>query len=137
MLFKELNLRKAYSSDEDDVLSEFYIPVLSNAIEYNRLAGFFSSTILAVAAKGILEFIENQGKMNLLISPRLREEEIQKNIKLNAHGQLAGAFTGRLELATQSKRNIEAQVELLDKLRRCPNCKSHNYTETINIYEKK
>ena len=65
-----------------------------------------------------------------------REEEIQKDIKFNSRGQLFTAFIDPAS-ATQSKRNVESQIELLDKLKRCPNCSSHNYTETVNIYEKK
>jgi len=48
MELKELNLKKSYSSDTDDILNQFYIPALSCSTEYKRLAGFFSSTSLAV-----------------------------------------------------------------------------------------
>ena len=51
MGFKKLNLKSSYDSDEDDILNEFYIPVLSNAVVYKRLAGFFTSTALALAAR--------------------------------------------------------------------------------------
>lgn len=73
---KSLELEKAYSSDFDDILHDFYIPALKQSTEYQRLAGFFSSTSLAVAARGILGLIRNGGIMKLVVSPRLRREDL-------------------------------------------------------------
>ncbi len=75
--FKELNLKKSYSSDEDDILNDFYIPVLKHTVEYNRLAGFFSSTVLAIAARGIIQLIKNKGRMKLIVSPKLSPGDIK------------------------------------------------------------
>jgi len=76
MGFKEVNIKRAFSSDYDDVLNDFYVPVLEKAIEYNRLAGFFSSKSLAVAARGILGLIRNGGIMKLIVSPKFSKEDI-------------------------------------------------------------
>lgn len=63
---KSLDLKEVYDSDEDDILNNFYIPAISNAARYDRLAGYFSSTILAISAKGMADFIRNNGKMRLV-----------------------------------------------------------------------
>ena len=73
--FRNLNLKPAYDSDDDDILNDFYIPVLSEAIRYNRLAGFFSSTVLAVAARGIQNFILHGGEMELIVGARLSKAD--------------------------------------------------------------
>lgn len=67
----ELDLNSSYESGIDDLVQDFYVPVLSCAISYDRIAGFFSSTSLAIAAKGISQFIKNGGEMRLLASPKL------------------------------------------------------------------
>ncbi len=77
MTLKDLDLKPAYDSDEDDVLHDFYIPVLSQAVRYRRLAGFFSSTSLAVAARGIGNFIQRQGHMELIASAKLTREDAE------------------------------------------------------------
>lgn len=77
MGLREIYLKRAYSSDDDDILHNFYIPALGNSTEYHRLAGFFSSTSLAVAARGILGLIRNNGSMKLLVSPRLRKQDLE------------------------------------------------------------
>lgn len=77
MSFKDLHLQKNYSSDFNDILHEFYIPVLDEAFEYNRLAGYFSSSSLAICARGILGLIKNGGVMRLITSPRINEQDYQ------------------------------------------------------------
>ena len=41
--FRHLEIKTKYKSLNDDVLSDFYIPVLANSIEYKRAVGYFSS----------------------------------------------------------------------------------------------
>lgn len=77
MTFVDLNLNNTYDSDEDNILEDFYIPVLSKSVRYNRLAGYFSSTTLAAAAQGMADFIKNCGKMKLVTSIRLSEQDQQ------------------------------------------------------------
>lgn len=77
MSFKSLNLKDTYDSDEDNVLEDFYIPALSKSVQYDRLAGYFSSTTLATSAKGMADFIENNGKMRLITSVEISEQDLQ------------------------------------------------------------
>ena len=81
MSFSELKLKKSYDSDIDDILDEFYIPVLSKSVKYQRLAGFFSSSVLAVAAKGIIGLINNGGTMQLVCGAKLQEEDVQEILR--------------------------------------------------------
>lgn len=77
MSFKALQLKASYDSIEDDIINNFYIPVLSKSISYRRLAGFFSSSALAVAARGISDFIANGGKMKLVAGAKLRKSDVE------------------------------------------------------------
>jgi superfamily II DNA or RNA helicase len=83
MNFKEIGLKKAYSSDFDDILFDFYIPVLEASVEYKRLAGFFSSATLAMAARGISGLIKNGGYFKLIVSPYLNKEDL--GVIINSH----------------------------------------------------
>ena len=65
-----------------------------------------------------------------------REQQIEKGIEQNNCNQ--GAFACcNVGAAVQSKRNVEAGQEQLDKLRKCPECSSSNYKEEVIICEKK
>ena len=76
MSFRELDIQPCYDSGRDDVLNGFYLPVLGESIEYVRLAGYFSSTAFAVAAKGIAGLLENDGRMKLIAGAVLRKKDV-------------------------------------------------------------
>ena len=77
MDFTEINVKCEYRSLIDDVVRQFYIPLLSNAVKYQRAVGFFSSSILVQIAKGITGLVKNGGTMELVASPRLSPEDIE------------------------------------------------------------
>lgn len=65
--YPDMLIKSSYDTIQDDLLVDFYIPVLEHAKRYDRISGFFSSTSLAIAARGIAGLIRNKGKMRLLI----------------------------------------------------------------------
>ncbi len=75
MTFRDLEIKTIYDSDEDDILNNFYIPVLSNAVRYNRMAGYFSSTSFAATASGMSDFIQNGGKMKLITCVQFTKQD--------------------------------------------------------------
>lgn len=76
MEFTELKIHEAYETGTDDLVMGFYVPMLANAKRYDRIAGFFSSTSLALAARGIAGLIANDGIMRIVASPRLSSEDV-------------------------------------------------------------
>ena len=43
MSFKDLELGSTYNSSRNDLIEDFYIPVLSEAKSYDRVTGYFDS----------------------------------------------------------------------------------------------
>src|SRR5262249_15502711 len=70
-----LNLKIAYGP-ADEPLREFFIPAMGASIRYDRAAGYFSSTMLAVAAAGVTKLILNGGKMRLFCGADLSEDDV-------------------------------------------------------------
>ena len=72
-------IKKSYetSGNKTQLLDEFYIPFLNETVEYRRIAGYFSSSSLIIASKGIEGLIKNNGKMKLLISPELTQQDYE------------------------------------------------------------
>ncbi|MDO4486950.1 MAG: DEAD/DEAH box helicase family protein [Bacillota bacterium] len=70
------DIKRTYDSGFDDILNDFYLPVLSESVSYKRIAGFFSSSSLSITARGITKLIHNNGKIQLIVSPRLSEDDI-------------------------------------------------------------
>lgn len=77
ILLKDVNIKFKYDSDKDDLVNGFYIPVLSNSVEYYRMSGYFSSSSLAISARGIADFIIHGGKMKLLCNAQLTKEDYE------------------------------------------------------------
>jgi superfamily II DNA or RNA helicase len=74
---KELNLAVSYRSDSGNIVDQFYVPCLERASTYRRAVGYFTSSGLAVAARGLASFIQGVGTMFLVASPHLEEQDCQ------------------------------------------------------------
>lgn len=85
MGLQDIELQRSYDSGEvgRSVLTSFYIPALSASIAYDRIAGFFTSASLAVAARGIRGLIENGGHIRLICSPVLSPEDAEALLALS------------------------------------------------------
>lgn len=77
MPFPSLQLQKEYRSPQHDVANEFFAPVLACSKIYKRSVGFFSSTSLEIITKGISSLVKNGGKIQIVASPKLSEEDIE------------------------------------------------------------
>jgi len=87
MSFKDLTIKQNYESKTDNIIDDFYIPVLKASNQYDRIAGFFTSSSLMISLRGIEGLINNGGKIRLLISPRLTEEDakVMEEAKIHPH----------------------------------------------------
>ena len=72
---KNLHIQDQYRSDRHHLIRDFYIPCLENSVIYRRAVGFFSSSSMAVVAKGLAAFIHSGGRMQLIASPHLSEAD--------------------------------------------------------------
>lgn len=77
MSFTELNLLKHYKTYKNNIVKEFYTPVLQEAVLYQRSVGFFSSTALIELSKGLSGIVKNGGKIQFIVSPYLSKEDVE------------------------------------------------------------
>lgn len=77
MGYESINILRSYKTNKNDVVKEFYIPVLQRSVLYKRAVGFFSSTALVELSKGIAGLVKNQGKIRFIVSPLLSAEDIE------------------------------------------------------------
>lgn len=59
------------------MIDDFYIPLLNEATIYKRAVGFFSSSALIEISKGISGLLKNGGKIQLVASPKLSDDDIE------------------------------------------------------------
>lgn len=108
MSFLDIDIKPEYRSLIDNMIDDFYIPLLNEATSYNRAVGFFSSSALIEISKGISGLIKNGGKIQLVASPRLSEDDIEA-----------------------IEKGFEHRKEIIEK------CIERSFDEPRNIYEER
>ena len=77
MSLQDISIKDEYRSLFHNMAKEFYIPLLNESVEYKRAVGYFSSTVLCQIADGISRLAINGGKIQIVASPHLSEEDIE------------------------------------------------------------
>ncbi len=83
MTLKNLELKNFYDST-DNVYRDFFNKVLTESTECFRFGGIFNSKNFAGCAEGMQEFIDNNGKMKIILVPEFSDTDIdamKKGIK--------------------------------------------------------
>lgn len=76
----DLSIRATYrtGANNADPVADFLEPCLAVSVNYDRLSGYFSSRILALAAEGLGLFISGSGKMRLIMSAHLTPDDFKR-----------------------------------------------------------
>ena len=78
MSFRDLDIKLSYISyGEEGIAKSFLVPALKETKTYQRSVGFFSSGVFTPIIDGIVALSRNRGKIQLIASPKLSEEDIQ------------------------------------------------------------
>jgi hypothetical protein len=85
-----------YSSDESDIAAEFINPCLRASNRYDRITGFFASSVYLLMFPALDEFIlSNEGHIRVLTSPRMSSGDAEQieygyhtRANLSLHDQL-------------------------------------------------
>jgi superfamily II DNA or RNA helicase len=76
MGFDRLDLRRHYNSDETDLLSEFYAPILKVSSRYDRAVGYFSSSTFRACAAELGSFVGQGGHIRLVVGCIVSDADI-------------------------------------------------------------
>lgn len=77
MSFRDLDIKLSYiSCGEENIAKSFLVPTLKCAKRYRRSVGFFSSGVFGPIIDGIVALSRNGGKIELIASPQLTDEDI-------------------------------------------------------------
>ncbi|MCK5023197.1 MAG: DEAD/DEAH box helicase family protein [Candidatus Aenigmarchaeota archaeon] len=99
MSFLDIAIDYSYETGHDDPVNEFYVPLLAESVRYDRIAGFFTSASLAVAARGIAGLLRNKGNMRIIACPRLdgKDANVIKNVVENPEEYISKQLLKDLE----------------------------------------
>jgi len=96
-VLRDLSLKQEYRSDRDDVVSEFFIPCLTNSIQYDRTIEFISVKSLSTLTFGLENIQDHHAKIRLVSGHRFSTSDLNTIVKLfDQHN--TSRFNGRLHL---------------------------------------
>ena len=101
LALRDLPLKQEYRSDKDNVVSEFFIPCLTNSIQYDRTIEFISVKSLSTLTFGLENIQDHHAKIRLVSGHRFSTSDLNSLVKLfDQHG------TNRLN----SKINLDNKI---------------------------
>jgi hypothetical protein len=95
-----------------DILHDFYIPALQRSVHYDRVAGYFRSTSLAIASQGFSAFIGRQGQMRLIVGADLDPDDVRAILQ-GDEDRLTALLNTELEQTAAWPQGVRQGVELL------------------------
>lgn len=113
MSLQDIVINSTYETGNDPyrLVNEFYIPALQESVKYCRISGFFNSSSLMIAAKGIEALINNGGSMQLLISPELSKADLEI---IQTHGIESLPMLKEFNLGPMPDDHLQALAWMLD-----------------------
>ena len=82
MGLRDLKLKQEYRSDRDDVVAEFFIPCLSNSIQYDRTIEFVSVKSLSTLTFGLENIHDHNAKIRLVTGHRFSTSDLNAIVRL-------------------------------------------------------
>lgn len=95
-----------------DMLHDFYVPALQRAVLYDRVAGYFRSTSLAAASQGYSQFVNQGGKMRLIVGADLEIKDVTAILEGDSH-RLEHSLNSELEDFERWPEAVQNGVALL------------------------
>ncbi len=106
-MLSKYNLPPYMDTSNNDLVKEFFIPMLKESIEYKRGVGFFSSGWFRMVSQGVTELISNGGRIQMITSPIISESDYQALL----NGTKAMQDEKLYEIIANSIKNLEKDLE--------------------------
>ena len=71
MVFRDWEPAAEYFTDAQDVAADFFRPCMRDAIQYDRITGYFSSSVYLIVWTEIVDFAARGGQIRVICSPAL------------------------------------------------------------------
>lgn len=121
MGLRNIPLKLQYRTDRDDLITDFFIPCLSNSIEYDRAVEYATIKSISTLSLGLQNFLQHEGKIRLITGHRYRSTDLDILTKLvenkiwSFSGFLQGGSTihnNKLELLQQLIQKDKIQIKV-------------------------
>lgn len=112
-MFRSKNFKFHYTSEEDDIYEDFYVPALHETVTYKRAVGYFSLGVLLNTPSALSELIEKNGKIKIIFAKLVSHsdlEQIQGGLEYNFEDKEIPSFQSIIEENTESLLSYRIQL---------------------------
>jgi hypothetical protein len=109
LALSDISLKQEYRSDRDDLVSEFFIPCLSNCIQFDRSITYVTAKSVSTLSAGFKNFAKNEARIRIVTSHRFKPDEL---------ALLSKIFRSEIMEKRPAEHNIENdnEIEILRKI---------------------
>lgn len=76
MTLRNLSLKQEYRIDRDDLISEFFVPCLSNCIQFDRAIQYVTAKSIGTLWTGFRDLANNSAKLRIIAGHRFKPEDL-------------------------------------------------------------
>jgi hypothetical protein len=113
---KSVSLKLQYRTDRDNLVTEFFIPCLSNSIEYDRAVEFVTLKSISTLSLGLQNFAEHEGKIRLITGHRYFSADLDILAKIfngkNSAFSLGSIHNSKLEILQKLIQKNKIQIKI-------------------------
>ena len=130
-------MKQEYRSDRNDLVSEFFVPCLSNCVQFDRAIQYVTAKSISTLWTGFTNFVNNNAKIRIITSHRFKPDDLSlisksfheenKEKNPNNHTIVDGKDIEILRKIIHNK-NLEIKIAIPDK-RVCT-----TFSENIGIF---
>ncbi|MEM3064952.1 MAG: DNA repair helicase [Candidatus Nitrosotenuis sp.] len=82
MGLRDIPLKLQYRTDRDNLVTDFFVPCLSNSIEYDRAVEFMTLKSISTLSLGLQNFADHEGKIRLITGHRYASSDLDVLAKI-------------------------------------------------------
>ena len=131
---RNITLKEQYRSDRNNIVTEFFVPCLSNCTIYDRCVEFVSLKSLTMLALGFDNFVKRKSKMRIVTGHRFGAHDLDIISKLYGTDNLfknKNIRDAKIQMLRQAVENRQLMMKIA-----VPNSEdvSESFTEKIGIF---
>ena len=112
-MLKDCDFKIRYSSEQENIFEQFYVPALSEAVNYKRAVGFFSLGIIFNTSAALSSLVENNGQIKIIFGKLISTVDLA-HLQEGLEYDFSDEIPSFVELINENKGNIvEYRVRLL------------------------
>ncbi len=115
MSLKSISLKLQYRTDRDNLVTEFFIPCLSNSIEYDRAVQIVTLKSISTLSLGLQNFADHDGKIRIITGHRYATNDLDvlgKIFKKNGAFSASAIRGHKLEVLQRMVQKNKIQIKI-------------------------